>query len=83
MPIECLRGRAAPCGPGPPAGGTGSPAEAVVNAYRVPAGDGSPLWPRPTSCPPVQANSVFALYDVPLGLNRRHLTLAAFPLIFF
>ena len=46
---ECLRGTAAPCGPGPPAWGMGSPAQAAVGAHRVPVGDGSPLRPGPTS----------------------------------
>ena len=48
-PTECLWGTATPCGPGLATGGTGSPARAAVGAYRVPAGDASPLLPGPTS----------------------------------
>ena len=48
MPIECLWGTA-PCGLGPPAGGTGSPAQAAFGAYRVRVVDGGPLRPGPTS----------------------------------
>ena len=57
LPMERLRGTAAPIGAGPPRGGTGSPAQAVVGAYGLHAGDGSPQWPGPTkwgdgeSCP--------------------------------
>ena len=46
---ECLRGTAAPCGPSPPAKGTGSPAQEVVAAYGAPAGDGSPHRRGPIS----------------------------------
>ena len=41
VPMEGLRGTVVPSGPGPPAGGTGSPAQVVVGAYGGLAGDGS------------------------------------------
>ena len=64
LPMERLRGTAAPqqpgptswgdgkscpVGAGPPAGGTGSPAQEAVAAYGAPAGDGSPHRRGPTS----------------------------------
>ena len=51
--VRCLwracRGRHVPNGPGPPAGGTGSPAQVAVGAYGGRAGDGSSQRPGPTS----------------------------------
>ena len=41
LPMECLRGTAAPIGAGPSVGGTGSPAHAAVAAYGAFAGDGN------------------------------------------
>ena len=49
VPMERLRGTVVPSGPGPPVGGTGSPAQAAVGAYGGPEGDGSSQRPRPTS----------------------------------
>ena len=49
LPMERVRGTAAPIGPGPPARGTRSPVHEAVAAYGPPAGDSSPHWPRPTS----------------------------------
>ena len=49
MPIEGLKGRVVPNGPGPPTGGTGSPAQAAIAAYVGPVGDGSSQRPGPTS----------------------------------
>ena len=40
--MEGLRGIAVPNGPGPPGGGTGSPAQAAVRAYGGPAVEGKP-----------------------------------------
>ena len=48
LPTECLRGIAAPNGAGPPARGTGSPAQLVVAAYAGPTGDSSSQRRRPT-----------------------------------
>ena len=41
VPMEGLRGTVVPNGPGPPAGGTGSPAQVAVGAHGGPVGDGS------------------------------------------
>ena len=49
MPMERLRGTAAPIGTGPPAGGAGCPVQEAVAAYGAPAGDGSPPRRGPTS----------------------------------
>ena len=55
--MEGLRGTAVPHGPGPPADGTGSLAQAAFDAYGGPTGDGSSQLPGPTiwgdgeSCP--------------------------------
>ena len=49
VPMEGLRGTAAPNGPGPPAGGTGSPVQAAAGTYGGPAGDGSSQRLGPTS----------------------------------
>ena len=47
--MDRLRGMAAPIGTGPPAGGTGSPAQEAADAYGAHAGDGNPHWRRPTN----------------------------------
>ena len=51
LPMEGLRGSAAPIGAGPPAGGTegtGSPTQELVAAYGAPARDCCPQRPGPT-----------------------------------
>ena len=47
MPIEGLQGRAVPNGTGPPARGTGNPAQVVVGANRGPRGTAVPNGPGP------------------------------------
>ena len=42
VPLEGMWRMAAPNGPGPPARGTGSPAQKAVGAYGLPVGDGMP-----------------------------------------
>ena len=59
MPMEGLWRMAVPNGPGPPARGTGGPAQTAVGAYGLLVGDGMPQKPGPTiwgdeeSCPGV------------------------------
>ena len=67
MRTKGLRGLAAPSGPVPPAGGTGSPAEGAVDGGR--AGDVSSQRPWPTSCGTGSSTEVaVGAYGGPAGM---------------